>query len=291
MGSPTVPPGIRATLGAIATTGLVTIDRQAPLVEAARLMTSHHITAVVVVDARQAPVGVVSQSDIVRAESGIDDQARAIGAAVRVGEVMSPALLALRASCPVAVAARLMAGAKIHRVLVTDEAGDRCLGVATALDVMKVLGERGLGGEPPIEDADLYTYVDLRSPRDLFAASWTRCCATPSFAQTFAHAAYDGSPELRAVFAATPSPIAALARSLEFAVEVALGKATSLAQLRERARLHDRDHHDVAPALYERWLDALLGCVRARDREYSLAVDHAWRLVLGNVIAAMVKHR
>ena len=43
-----------------------TIAGSAPLDEAARRMTAEHVHRLVVVDDRQAPIGIISESDIVR---------------------------------------------------------------------------------------------------------------------------------------------------------------------------------------------------------------------------------
>jgi CBS domain-containing protein len=43
-----------------------TISGSAPLDEAARRMTAEHVHRLVVVDDRQTPIGVISESDIVR---------------------------------------------------------------------------------------------------------------------------------------------------------------------------------------------------------------------------------
>jgi CBS domain-containing protein len=49
---------------------VVTVDRDAPLVEAARLMRVHGVKRLPVVDARGGLVGIVSRADIVQAVSG-----------------------------------------------------------------------------------------------------------------------------------------------------------------------------------------------------------------------------
>lgn len=48
------------------TTPAKTIEGSAPLDEAARRMTAEHVHRLVVVDGRQMPIGIVSESDIVR---------------------------------------------------------------------------------------------------------------------------------------------------------------------------------------------------------------------------------
>ncbi len=49
---------------------VVTVDRETPLVEAARRMRAHQIKRLPVVDARGELVGIVSRADVVRAVSG-----------------------------------------------------------------------------------------------------------------------------------------------------------------------------------------------------------------------------
>jgi CBS domain-containing protein len=51
-------------------TRVVTVDRDAPLTEAARLMRAHGVKRLPVVDARGGLIGIVSRADIVQAVSG-----------------------------------------------------------------------------------------------------------------------------------------------------------------------------------------------------------------------------
>jgi CBS domain-containing protein len=82
-----------------------------------------------VLDDDNRPVGVVSIRDLCG------------GGSARVAERMTAPPLVLEESAPIREAARLMAEAEVHRIVVTD--GERAVGIVSALDVI-----RGLLGMP-----------------------------------------------------------------------------------------------------------------------------------------------
>jgi hypothetical protein len=53
------------------------------------------------------------------------------------------------------------------------------------------------------------------------------------------------------------------------------------------ARLHDRQHRDVRPEFYDRWLDCLLQTIADGDPEFSPHIGQAWRATLPPHIAVM----
>lgn len=59
-------------------------------------------------------------------------------------------------------------------------------------------------------------------------------------------------------------------------------------QLIEIAEIHDRDHHDIPPELYNCWLDCLVETVREFDKGFDEDVELAWRMICSQGIAFMV---
>jgi CBS domain-containing protein len=134
--------------------------------ELMRLFLERGISGVPVVDASGRAVGVVSKTDLVRqcyeeprdeedcrrpalqlhdsagAEydlgAGFHDVDLA-GALVR--DIMTPVAYTLRASTPIAQAAALMAFEGIHRLPITADTGGEIIGLLSALDVLRWLGE------------------------------------------------------------------------------------------------------------------------------------------------------
>ncbi|HEY9842430.1 MAG: HPP family protein [Candidatus Sericytochromatia bacterium] len=134
----------------------VAIDGQARLKEAMAMMQQHQITALPVIDDRQRPIGVLSQTDIVRylyenpeynlleveyfaeefpegglMEFSIDEEQDAC-----VLDVMTPILFSVGPDAPLTVVADEMLARKVHRIFVLDSEG-RLDGVISTLDVIR----------------------------------------------------------------------------------------------------------------------------------------------------------
>ncbi|WP_416138515.1 globin [Halomonas sp. HK25] len=60
--------------------------------------------------------------------------------------------------------------------------------------------------------------------------------------------------------------------------------------LQEVAISHSRAHLDIAPPLYDLWLEALIDTVRAFDEQFDAEVELAWRLVMTPGIVFMTFH-
>lgn len=53
------------------------------------------------------------------------------------------------------------------------------------------------------------------------------------------------------------------------------------------ARSHDRYHHNIAPHLYDLWLECMIANVREFDPGFSDDVDLSWRLAMAPCISLM----
>jgi CBS domain-containing protein len=110
-------------------TPIDTIDADAPVKEAGRIMREKVIHRLLVTDASK-PVGVISISDIVASLAESDARKRDT-----VADVMSDAILVCRDKTPVLLAARAMTNAGWRSVIVVNAIG-KPLGVVSGLDLL-----------------------------------------------------------------------------------------------------------------------------------------------------------
>jgi hemoglobin-like flavoprotein len=62
---------------------------------------------------------------------------------------------------------------------------------------------------------------------------------------------------------------------------IAMGSAECQTYLEGIAATHGKQGHDIAPHLYDLWLECLLRTVKACDDLYSPEVEGAWRHMMG----------
>ena len=133
-------------VGDLMTTDPVVIESDASATEAERLLKTHRVTGLPVVEGG-VTVGVISRTDLMVARSS-----RLIGGnwqRMRVRHLMSVPAITVHAGTSPARAAELMVTRHIHRVVVVDDE-DAPIGVLSALDLLRLLpgAERWL---PPSE--------------------------------------------------------------------------------------------------------------------------------------------
>ena len=146
----------------VMTRRVVTIDVDAPIAQAARLMTEHRISGLPVLDAAGRLVGIVSEGDFLRrTETGTevrrprwvqfllspgrlaDEFVRTH--ARRVGEVMTPDVATVTESTPADEIVRLMERRRVKRVPVLRDG--RMVGIVSRADLVRALA--GLMTEAP----------------------------------------------------------------------------------------------------------------------------------------------
>ena len=125
----------------------------------------------------------------------------------------------------------------------------------------------------------------------LFNDSLERCQADPRFLDRFYETFIASDKAVAGKFARTDlkRQRVMLETSLYLLLE-ASGRnpsAESLAHLEHIAVLHDRNHHDVPPAMYELWLDCMIRTVREIDPKCTERTEESWRTVLGQGIRIM----
>jgi acetoin utilization protein AcuB len=108
-----------------------------PWLPAARLielMVDENIGAVPVVDDDGTPLGVVTRADVLEEdELDVDSEATA-------ADLMRRSPITVFPTTPISEAARLMARARVHHLLVVDGAG-RLVGMVSSLDVVRWVAE------------------------------------------------------------------------------------------------------------------------------------------------------
>ena len=123
----------------IMTKDVVSISCDGTVLEAAELMSSSQLGCLVVVD-REAPVGIVTERDIVRRVV-----AKKLPFGTKVSEVMSKSLITVDPDASLKEAARLMSSNKIRRLPVSKDS--KLVGIVVAADFVRNLGKKSLSEE------------------------------------------------------------------------------------------------------------------------------------------------
>ena len=121
-------------VGDVMTPNPVSISEAASLAEAVSLLESRKISGLPVVDSTGVLVGVLSQTDLVRAQANPRFNKNWKGLAVR--EIMTTPALTIPASAGLDEAARIMGERSVHRLVVTDEAATP-IGIISASDLVR----------------------------------------------------------------------------------------------------------------------------------------------------------
>lgn len=134
-------------VGDLMTADPIVVRADAPLVEAAKLMDEHKISGLPVVDGAGRLVGVVSQTDLLRARATEYLWANWPGLAVR--HLMSKPALTVHRDTPLADAARKMERHHVHRLVVVSDADEQLpIGVISTSDLVRAMAaEAPEGGE------------------------------------------------------------------------------------------------------------------------------------------------
>lgn len=118
----------------------VVVRADVPLSDAVKAMERHHVHGVPVVDGAGSLVGVLSQTDLLRARATEFLWANWEGLAVR--HLMSSPALTVHRSTPLADAARKMERHHVHRlVVVADEDESLPIGVISTTDLVRAMAD------------------------------------------------------------------------------------------------------------------------------------------------------
>jgi CBS domain-containing protein len=129
------------TAGEICTRTVVHTDRGMLLDEAARLMRTHHVGSLVVVEERspreRIVVGVITDRDLATQVIALERDARAF----RVGDIVAPDVVTVREQDSVLDVLTVMRRRKVRRVPVTGPRGE-LIGVVALDDVLAIVAEQ-----------------------------------------------------------------------------------------------------------------------------------------------------
>jgi len=126
----------------VMTKKVVTCMLTATILEVQKLMVGHRISRIVVVEAKNKPVGIITQKDIVNFL--LADKSRRGLEEIRGEEVMSKDLVTTKPAAPISGVARTMIRKKISSLVVVDEDG-KLKGIVTKADVVMYLASKGAG--------------------------------------------------------------------------------------------------------------------------------------------------
>jgi CBS domain-containing protein len=116
----------------------VVIRADAPILQAAQLIDRHHVAGLPVVDGAGTLVGVISQTDLLRARA--TEYLWANWSELRVKHLMSSPALTVHRDTPLALAARKMERHHVHRlVVVADEDETLPIGVISTSDLVHAM--------------------------------------------------------------------------------------------------------------------------------------------------------
>jgi hemoglobin-like flavoprotein len=114
-------------------------------------------------------------------------------------------------------------------------------------------------------------------------SSLERCATNPRFLERFYDLFLEASPAVREKFKDTnfQRQRRMVQASLHGVISfVRYGEAWPDPYLREVAETHSRRDLDIAPELYELWLQSLLQAVGEHDSQHTAAIHYAWQRVM-----------
>lgn len=139
------------TVGELMALDPVVVRSDAPLAEAARLMEGRHVSGLPVVDGAGTLVGVISQTDLLRARATEYLWANWNGLQVR--HLMTTPAITVHQSTPLALAARRMERHHVHRLVVVSDQDDALpIGILSTSDLVRAMSQTPT--EPQIPPRD-----------------------------------------------------------------------------------------------------------------------------------------
>ena len=124
-------------VGEAMTRGLITVRASAPLYVAAQLMDAHRVHGLPVLDANGSLVGVLSQTDLLRAN--VDEHLWKDLRGLAVEHVMTAPAVTISLNARIEDAADLMEQHRVHRLVVVGPDGQTPVGVFSVTDLVHVM--------------------------------------------------------------------------------------------------------------------------------------------------------
>ena len=127
------------------TTGVITIEPDAPVARAVELLADSHVSGLAVVDRHRRLIGVISTSDIVSAEAELAPESARdrLESAPTVRDIMTRKALSVKPDLELREAALQMDYADVHRLFVMEH--DRLIGVISRSDINRAFASGALG--------------------------------------------------------------------------------------------------------------------------------------------------
>jgi CBS domain-containing protein len=122
----------------------ITVGESAPLERAVRLLEEHEISGLPVVDADGALVGMISQTDVIRARATEHLWSR--WPSLRVRHLMHSPVLTADPAMTIEEAAQIMEDAHVHRLVVVADDQVTPIGIISTSDVVRALAHRPTDG-------------------------------------------------------------------------------------------------------------------------------------------------
>jgi CBS domain-containing protein len=119
----------------VMTTDVVVVKESTPFREITHLLRTHHISAVPVVDPVGRVAGVVSETDLLKAQYPPDGGG---GQGTAAADLMTSPAITVLPTTTVAEAAKLMQTSHVNRLPVVDLIDDALVGIVTRSDLLKV---------------------------------------------------------------------------------------------------------------------------------------------------------
>ena len=129
----------------------------------------------------------------------------------------------------------------------------------------------------------------MTTDKDLVQRSYGTCCLSPSFFDDFYAAFLATSPQIAAKFVNTDmaKQKQLLREGIGFMIMYYDGAMIGRIKVDQLGQSHSQSRMDIKPQWYDLWLSALLGTIKKHDKEYSPALEQAWRAVLSKGMEAM----
>ena len=126
----------------------------------------------------------------------------------------------------------------------------------------------------------------------IFHTSLARCIVDPRFFDKFYERFLRSSPEVAEKFQNTNFHHQKNALKLSFyAIQSAAVRRTpDFSELAQTARRHGRTEADIAPRLYDLWLETLIGTAAEIDALFTEDVANVWRTAFRPAIEYMIAH-
>ena len=118
----------------------VSIEPDAEVASAERLMDFFDVTGLPVVEEGGAVVGVISQTDVLRVGTNVTHLTAEEIERLRVADLMTSPAITVDVDTPLVEAAKLMEDNKIHRVVAVSKAG-HAVGVLSSMDFVRLYAE------------------------------------------------------------------------------------------------------------------------------------------------------